>query len=359
MKKTHLLFLLILIVLVAVLLFVKTKSIAPEQADTVSGASYITQDGNSPFHQNKSTTLQSGKLRLSGEVFENENISLHDFHKRELVVKESVYDEQSGISFVGAYRYQGYSLFDLLHPVKLNKKNNIEFEALTDLYVIVENDKADFVVFSWAEIFYTNLPHQILIATEAASIGAHDESSVSGGAWKIVVANDLFSYRVLENPTNIIIKSFDKKSYPKKETTDLFSPQISVFSNGKLVFSINSDSDTLPHIKYSAGFSSNNDTHKEQGYLKGPLLGEILSLKISSESAEWIRKGLVCFAGIDGNRAIYSFSELFNRLDQVFPILAIPSNPKNGGYYQIFLPSDFNTDRVVRALSEIYLFMDA
>lgn len=73
---------------------------------------------------------------------------------------------------------------------------------------------------------------------------------------------------------------------------------------------------------------------------------------------EWIMNGLVCFSSIDGYRAIYSYSELFNRSDQVIPILSIPENVEDGGYYRIYLPTDFFADRSVKSLKEIYFFKD-
>jgi len=86
----------------------------------------------------------------------------------------------------------------------------------------------------------------------------------------------------------------------------------------------------------------------------GPQLQHLLEEKISLQNPEMIQKGLVCFAGLDGYRTIFSYSELFNRADQVFPILSV--NNDDGGYYRIFLPADFYADRSVKALSEIYFF---
>ncbi|MFW5758861.1 MAG: hypothetical protein ACOCYO_09280 [Bacteroidota bacterium] len=61
---------------------------------------------------------------------------------------------------------------------------------------------------------------------------------------------------------------------------------------------------------------------------------------------------------MDSYRAIYSFSELFNRTDQVFPILAVPDDPMDGGFYRIFHPSEFYADRSVKSVKEMYLFKE-
>jgi hypothetical protein len=68
------------------------------------------------------------------------------------------------------------------------------------------------------------------------------------------------------------------------------------------------------------------------------------------------RSGLVCFVSVDGYRAVYSYSELFNRADQTAPLLAITQNKDDGGFYRNFLPGDFYADRSVKALREIYVF---
>jgi hypothetical protein len=93
-------------------------------------------------------------------------------------------------------------------------------------------------------------------------------------------------------------------------------------------------------------------------YLKGPELNEFMEGQVDLFDEHWNGRGLVCFAGIDGYRAVYSFSELFNRLDQVMPILAISDNIEKEGYFRIFHPSSFYADRSVKSLSEIYLFQE-
>lgn len=70
------------------------------------------------------------------------------------------------------------------------------------------------------------------------------------------------------------------------------------------------------------------------------------------------RNGLVCFAGLDGYRAVYSFRALFNRIDQVKPILTIPNKGDKNGNFLIYNPMDFYADRSVKGLAEIYLFED-
>ena len=74
-----------------------------------------------------------------------------DFSKlpiRSVIVKETSLNPDGTNNFVGAYRYDGYSLFDILNTVKLQKKNAEEFPPIIDLYVEISNDKGEKVILS-------------------------------------------------------------------------------------------------------------------------------------------------------------------------------------------------------------------
>ena len=69
------------------------------------------------------------------------------------------------VGFTGAYRYDGYSVYDILDRVVLKKKNEAEFPPIIDLYVEITNDRGETAVFSWGEIYYPVNMHRLLIAT--------------------------------------------------------------------------------------------------------------------------------------------------------------------------------------------------
>jgi len=330
--------------------------------DAISGASKsMTANGNSLFHQTKEHTLQEGILTIAGEIENPGEVNTSDFYKREVVVKETHFDSDSGMVFSGAYRYKGYSLFDLLHPRIVAKKNAELFRPQVDIYIVVENDKGSEVAFSWSEIFHTNNPHQILIATEMAQIEPHrkEVNYPKVEKWKIVAANDLFGFRNIENPTRITIKSFDKKDYTiDRELSPLSSESINIVIDNEQALTILPDTLSLEHQTYYSSFYGMGMGYHPTQNFTGPRLSDKLSGVINPFSHEWNQKGLVCFAGADGYRVIYSFSELFNRTDQVSPILAISEDLNDWGYYRIFSPSEFYADRSAKALAEIYLFSD-
>jgi len=184
--------------------------------DGISGATKdYSSNGNSFYHRTAETELKTGALRVDGEVREPGKVNLKKFFKREVIYKQAVRNDSGQLAFIGAYRYRGYSLFDLLNPFILEKKNAKEFVPATDVYIIIENDSGDRVVFSWAEIFLGHNMHQVLIATEQADVEPYKVkvSYPKDSVWKVVAANDLFAYRELKNPSRIVVKSFDRKHY--------------------------------------------------------------------------------------------------------------------------------------------------
>lgn len=331
-------------------------------ADAISGASKpMAQDGNSLFHQTDVITLKTGELEVTGEVRNPGSVDLDNHYMREVFIKESLFDDNTGINFIGAYRYRGYSLFDLLHPFNHDKKNADEFRPAIDLYIIIENAAGETVVFSWSEIFHTNNPHQIIIAAEAAPIVPYrkEVEYETGEYWKVVAANDLFAWRVLENPVKITVRSFDKKSYTINRDLDpLYSTEINVVKNNENIMKIEPVEDKSNFTRYHSSFYGMGMGYHEAAFFEGPLLKNTIRDNFNFFDKDWNRHGLVCFAAADGYRAIYSYSELFNRTDQVFPILAVPENPEDGGFYRIFHPSEFYADRSVKSVREMYFFRE-
>jgi hypothetical protein len=329
-------------------------------ADAITGATKtMAADGNSLFHQTKEVSLKTGTLVVDGEVKTPGEINLDNHYKREVFIKESLYDAESGINFIGAYRYRGYSLFDLLHPFNHEKKNADVFRPAIDLYVVIENAGGESVSFSWSEIFHTNNPHQIIIATEAAPIVPYrkEVDYETGDTWKVVAANDLFAYRVLVDPVKITVHSFDKKEYViNRDLEPMYSQEVQVLYNDKQIATIPMIEDEGAYTRYYSSFYGMGMGYHAAKYFQGPLLSKLLEGSLDFFDPEMNRHGLVCFAGLDGYRAIYSYSELFNRTDQVTPILAVPENPMDGGFYRIFHPAEFYADRSVKSLAEIYFF---
>lgn len=348
----------IVFIMIASMAIVSSCKLIP---DAISGAtSKYYKNGNSVYHQTDETKLTVGEIAIEGEVKNPGKASLRRLYKREVFHKQATLGDSGKIDFVGAYRYRGYSLFDLLNSFIVEKKNLEEFRPATDLYIIIENDKGDRVSFSWNEIFFTHFPHQVIIATESAPIKPYkrEVEYPTGNTWKLVASTDLFAYRELENPTKIIVKSFDKKSYTiNRELDEKYSPNVNIVVNNSIAKIIEATDTSARDLNYNAVFYGLGMGYHDTPYFRGfPLRPHVTSF-FAADTANWHRNGLVCAVGKDGFRNIFSVSELFNRVDGVEPILAIPP-VKESGHYRLYHPSAFYADFSVRNLMELYFFRD-
>ncbi len=328
--------------------------------DALSGPSArLFADGNSLYHKGKVSDLKRGRLFVEGEVIKSGRVRLRRQFKREVIIKEGVPDDIGQVLFTGAYLYRGYSLFDILHPFQQKKKNEETFRPAIDLYVQVFNNKGESVVFSWAEIFHTTIPHQIVIATSMSPIEPYRQEVdyPIEDTWKLVSAGDMFAFRHLENPTRIVVRSFDQKDYViDRDVESMFSPEVKVVREPETDMVIHPGNDHTERLAYRTHFYGLGMGYHPSPVFEGPVLAAMLSDKMDLSEPQWNRHGLVCFVGIDGYRAVFSFSELFNRADQSRPILAVVGPEADGGYYRLFDPSKFYADYSVKGLSEIFFF---
>lgn len=342
----------------SVLLF-GCKGILP---DGITGASLpFNPNGNSLFHQTDLTAMPSGLLEVAGEVSNPGMVNLKKFYKREVFIREANLAPDGLAVFTGAYRYKGYSLFDLLHPFNHQKKNSDVFRPAIDLYVIVENDKGESVTLSWGEIFFTSTPHQILIATEAAPVKPYrkEVEYPVDSQWKLVVGSDLFATRQLINPVKITVKSFDRKNYTiNRDLSPMYSHELIISLKDSLIFKVNEYTHEMNNLTYRSVFYGIGMGHHPNHVFKGRSLNDVASKHFDLLNPILFRNGLVCFAGIDGYRAIFSFSELFNRVDQTASMLVVTEDGLDGGRYRIFHPIDFYADRSVKSLAEMYIFTE-
>jgi hypothetical protein len=347
--------------LTLIFLYMNSCGLLSDSYDAITGATgMLTSEGNSPFHRSDEKSLETGSLEIAGEVADPGLVNLTDHYKREIIIKDARPAGGMDVRFKGAYRYRGYSLFDILHPFVIQKKNIEEFRPATDLYIIIENETGSKAVFSWSEIFHTNILHQVIIATEVAPVESYrqDGEFETCEKWMVVCGTDLFSYRTLENPVKIEIRSFDKKTYVVDRDMDTrHSPSITVIAGNDVTFTI-SKNEKADNISYYSIFYGMGMGYHSVSTFQGPPLDFFIGDKLHLFDEQWNNWGLVCFAGIDGYRAIYSFSELFNRADQVRPILAVSDNNPDDGYYRIFHPASFYADRSVKSLSEIFFFKE-
>jgi len=349
-----------LLLLVFVAAFAAQSCKTKPDANTGATSEYDS-NGMSYYHRTEETKLKPCQLYVEGEVKNPGKVDYVKYGKREVLFKQSKPNQSGEVEFVGAYRYRGYSLFDLLNPFIIEKKNAEEFIPNTDLYIIVENDKGDRVAFSWAEIFLGHQMHQVIIATEQASIEPYKKevSYPKGSVWKVVASTDLYSYRELENPTKITIKSFDKKHYPiDRKPEDPYSPTVNLVFDNELKSTVGANVEQYPHLKYASIFYGMGMGDHGSPYFEGPMLRPMVEKFFEPDTQGWMRSGLAFVVGKDGFRNVFSVSELFNRVDQVEPILSIPPDRVKSGHFRLYHPAAFFADFSVRNLAEINFFHD-
>jgi hypothetical protein len=312
-------------------------------------------DRNNNFYDNTETySLPVNDIEIAGEV---ENPGKVDFSKlpvRSVIVKETLLKENGKDEFVGAYRYDGYSLFDILCDRILKKKNAQEFRPIVDLYVVIENAKGEKVTLSWGEIYYPNFLHNSIIATSVARI----VPSKTKDLWplpkesKLVVATDLITERNISSPVKITVKSYDRTIPVNRDLTPLFSDDVKIFNGEKEINKITKrpekfQTQTVHTIFYGRG----RGIHSTQPF-SGIYVKEFLGYHFPVNRGN-LKNAMVVMVGKDGYRSVYSYSEIMNRNDQAEVLLVPCEDEKDGGKFRIFPACDFFSDRAVKALSEI------
>jgi hypothetical protein len=323
------------------------KYLRPLTADTV--------DATNDFYDNAETySLPIQALSIEGEI---ENPGIVDFSKlplRSVIVKETLLSDD-GDKFVGAYRYDGYALYDILNQIKLNKKNKEEFSPIIDLYVQIENDKGEKINISWGEIYYPNQFQEIIIASKVMRI----VPSKTNDLWplpevsKLVVSRDLITERNISNPVKITVKSYPKSFETIKGLKPLYSPKIDIYKENQIVETLTENPKDLQIEKFNTIFyGRGRGIHSTQPFT-GVMLKEVLAKHVSFTKKN-IREGLFLVVAKDGYRGIFTFSEIMNRNDQSEILLICRPETTNNGIFRLFPACDFFSDRAIKGINEIY-----
>jgi len=300
----------------------------------------------------------TGNIVVGGEVENEIIIDLSTLPLRNVIVKETTIQGDK-IGFTGAYRYDGYSLYDILDRVVLKKKNLSEFPPIIDLYVEVSNDSGDKVVLSWGELFYPNNRHQIIIATAVTRI----VPSKTKDLWplpeysKLVVGPDLVTARNISNPSRITVRSLDCKYAITKDMSPMLSEKMNLRINGELKTEFTRLPGTSKLYTYKTVFYGRGRGIHGTTPFTGVMLPAILDGSYTlSQNA--LQRGLVIIAGIDGYRSAFTLSEIVNRNDQQEFLLIDRGNEEGSGRFSIFPAADFFSDRAIKSIMEINLLLD-
>jgi hypothetical protein len=311
---------------------------------------------NNDFYDNTAEKTLPGKLKIEvcGEIANPGFVDLGSLPRRSLIIREARL-EKGAIAFIGSYRYDGYSLFDILKEKVVAKKNQAEFRPIIDLLVAVENAKGEKVILSWGEIYYPSALQRIIIADRVAPIIPSEtkENWPWPETMKLVCGNDLVSERNIGSPTRITVFSAPLSLPGKKGQKPLYAANFQVTRPGGLAVAfdlagLQGASRIYPSVFYGRG----KGFHGIQ-YFNGSPLKDALKSFFTMDS-ETLSRGYLVAASIDGYRIAMSCSELFNRNDQAEFLLIDRSNDQDGGRFSIFPAADFFSDRALKAVNTIH-----
>jgi hypothetical protein len=313
------------------------------------------QPENNDFYDNTETRLLEGPyLRVLGEVANPGKVDTKDLPVRSLIRRTAI-RRGRGARFVGAYRYDGHSLFDILKERHVHKRNAGAFPSVIDLLVVVENGRGEKAVLSWGEIFYPRVLHRAIIATGVAPvIPTH-----TGEKWpipsktRLVVGSDLLAERQIEEPMTITVLSAPIRIEGEKGLKPLYSEAAKLLSRGKEVGRIDRLPPGVPQAEYPSVFYGRGRGFHGVHTFKGALLKDLLADVFAADAAH-LRRGYFVLAAPDAYRITVSYSELFNRNDHAEFLLTESGAGEDGGRFTVYPAPDFFSDRAIKAVSAIH-----
>lgn len=314
---------------------------------------------NNFYYNTETYALPPARLYIDGEI---ENPGFADFSKlplRSVIVKEALLDDNGANRFTGAFRYDGYSLFDLLEHRMIKKLNGEIFNSVIDLYVEAENGKGEKVLISWGELFYPCDMHKILIAGAVARIVPTKtlDMWVLPESSRLVAAPDLVSERNISLPERLTVRALNDLSPVNKGMTPMYSGEIKVLINGKHVDTIKEIPGSIRTETYDAIFYGRGRGIHSTTPFTGVMLRKLLMPYLPVDSAK-LRNGMIGIKGGDGYRCSLSYSELFNRGDQREFLLIRTEEDLHGGLFRMFAANDYFSDRAVKSICEINLYLN-
>lgn len=253
--------------------------------------------------------------------------------------------------FIGSYFVNGYSLFDIINQKKAKKANEAEFKPAVDLYVIVENEKGEKVVFSWGELFYSKSNFKAVITKSIRAINpskmkmkwALPETTI------LVCGDDAFNFRSISNPTKITVKSF-VGNYSPKRVKEIYAPEFS-FSGSDANVTVK-DISGIEKRKFRGLGYGHGMGWKGTEEVEGLVFKDVMSKYLTIDEKQ-IASTILCVSAKDGYRVTFSLSEIVNRNDMNDFLLIEKNGSLEEGKYNLFATPDFFVDRNVRSVEKI------
>lgn len=306
---------------------------------------------NTPLHK-----LKGPDICVEGEILNPGKTDLSRLPLRSVMIREARIGTSGQVDFIGSYRYDGYSLFDILKERCVNRSNKSEFGSVIDMLVVVENDQGEKAVFSWGEIYYPTVLHRIILATKVARI----IPSKTKEEWplpvnrRLVCANDLLSERNLERPIKIRVISCPLRFSATKAKPKPPSGKINLIEKNRIFSEITHLDDQLSTMAFPSVFYGRGRGFHGIKDFRGKILRAVLKPHFGFDR-EKIRSAYFAIAASDGYRIVVSFSELFNRNDQADFLIIDQGKSIIKGRFRLFPTPDFFSDRAIYNIDSIQL----
>jgi len=266
--------------------------------------------------------------------------------------------------FHGGFFYRGVPLKTLLELADIQKKDT-DFTKTTDLAIVIRNLNGLQTVVSWGEIFYRN-PSEIIIATSAEPIMPHKscqschqpevyepwlkQMKRQVGFPKLIVANDFYSDRSLENILSIEVADV-RPAIEAQKMNDLYSPSFLVTGLVKQALSI-ADLSPYAHTEIEAKQMGDGKGYHGLKNFRGVSLLSLLNkagIHPNTNTAFLI-------SAPDGYRSLLSYGELAlsPRGKDIIIADSFAGEPlRKNGKFILIMPDDLSADRWVKAVSKI------
>jgi len=308
-------------------------------------------------------TASSPAISISGSVKQALTFTMEDLRRFESVTAR-LNEVSTDKSFHGAFSYRGVPLRTLLDLAVIQKEKS-DFLKAVDLAIVVKNKDGQQTVLSWGELYYRN-PADILIAFSATPVIPHRECSTCHtpeifkkwldplkrdvGFPKLVVVNDFYTDRSLENITAIEVIDLHPQMTAKKLDT-LFSPEFIVTGAVQQNMTI-ADISSYQRLEILAKQTGDGKGYHGLKHFSGAPFVEV----VRSAEVEPDLNTVFLISAPDGYRSLISYGELILAPYGRNILIAdrVDNQPlKENGKFIALLPDDLSADRWVKAVEKI------
>jgi precorrin-4 methylase len=303
-------------------------------------------------------------VRITGLVKQPMSLTSEDLARYETVnvrLTEVTKDTQ----FHGVFNYRGVPLKTLLELASIEKEKK-DFSKPVDMAIVIRNKAGKQIVLSWGEIMFRN-PADTVLAFSATPIFPYrdcghchkpdvykerqDQLTRQVGFPKLVLANDFYTDRSLEDVVHIEVVDLNPKLTVNRKSSKLFSPSMTITGSGKNLLTIK-DLSSYPHMDImTKPVGEGMGYHGLRKYTGVSLVNllEKAGAKMDTETAFIV-------SSVDGYRSLLSYGELFLAPggERIMIADSLDGKPiDKDGKFLLMPPDDLAADRDVKAVDKI------